>query len=202
MKFLKYFSLLSNETYGISLDLQEDVSSDNIGYINLPIQHIFCLVRKCLYFSNVNWRLALAICLYKDWIMSCCSCQPSPGPERSAGLRSGVKHSVLWENWQNRFSKRYFQENILWAQLLHLFVFRKNTKILHGDVCSSWLAGTFRRPAPTFCKNVCVWLHGPLLHQNHICANIPPFGMVFQSYLKCCLQGYSSHFAPNNTLNF
>ena len=39
-----------------------------------------------------------------DWIMSPSSCWPSASPERSSGWRSGVRHSVLWENWQNRCS--------------------------------------------------------------------------------------------------
>ena len=31
-------------------------------------------------------------------------------PERSSGLRSGVRYPVLWENWQNRSRERCFQE--------------------------------------------------------------------------------------------
>ena len=49
-------------------------------------------------------------------------------PERSPEWRSGMRPSVLWANWQNRSSDRYFQEKILWAQFLHLFICRKALK--------------------------------------------------------------------------
>ena len=61
--------------------------------------------------------------------MSCFNCWPWTHPERSSGWRSGMKHSVLWENWQKRSLDSYFQEAIiLWAQFLHLVISRKALK--------------------------------------------------------------------------
>ena len=39
------------------------------------------------------------------------------------------------------------------------------------------------------------------LHQNHTYTDLPLhlFGLVSQSYLKCCLLGCSPHFAPSKT---
>ena len=39
------------------------------------------------------------------------------------------------------------------------------------------------------------------LHQNRIYMDLPSylFGAVSQSYLRCCLPGYSPHFVPNKT---
>ena len=95
---------------------------------------------------------------------------------------------------------RYFQEKILCAQLLHILISRKSTKILHGDVCSLWRAVTFRRLAAIFCKMVLGCMYIPF-HLNHICPDVPTwlFGVVFQSYLKCCLLGYSLPFDLNKT---
>ena len=61
----------------------------------------------------------------------------------------------------------------------HVYI---STKIINGDICSSWLVVTFTRLAAVFCKNVCYL-----------------FGAVSQRYLKYCLLGYSPHFAPNKT---
>ena len=118
--------------------------------------------------TYTNWRLALAICLYMDWIMSHCSCWPSTPPERSSGWRSGV--SMLCPGKTGRTGLqmvRYFQE-ILWAQFLH------RLRSTNGDVCSLWLAVTFTRLAATFCK-MCAWFAcTSQLQQNHIYADFPP----------------------------
>ena len=141
-------------------------------------------------FSAMNWSLALGICLYMDWIMSCCSCMTLNTPERSSGWRSGVGRSVLWENWQNRSSGRYFQEKLLWVQFLHLLLSRKALKsftVTSAPCDQQW---------PIKCVLGCMYLP---LHQKHIYTDISPhlFGVVFQSSLKCGLPGYSPGFAPN-----
>ena len=46
---------------------------------------------------------------------------------------------------------QYFQESILWIQLLYLLISRKVLKTLHGDICFSKLTITFMRLAKT-CK--------------------------------------------------
>ena len=106
------------------------------------------------------------------------------------------------KNWQNRssdshiFSGDHFMSPILASPRIW-----KSTQFLHGDVCSSGLAVTFTRLAETFCKKICAWLHILPLHQNHIYTDLPHyvFGAVSQSYLRCCLPSYSSHFLPNKT---
>ena len=45
------------------------------------------------------------------------SCAAAPAgfqylPERSSGWRAEIRHSMLWENWQDRSSGRYFRESI------------------------------------------------------------------------------------------
>ena len=84
----------------------------------------------------------------------------------------------------------FFQEPILWVQ----FLVQKNTKILHGVDCSL-------RPAESFCKKLCSWLHVFPLHQNHVYTDLLTchFGAVSKSYLWCCLPGCSPHFAPDET---
>ena len=112
-------------------------------------------------------------------------------PDRSSGWRA----EMCWgRNWRNRSSDRYFQEPILWAQVLYLLVSRKALKILHGDNCSSWLRATlFKKYVPgcmlsPFPQITCILTFPPCL-----------FGAVSQSYLKCCLLGCSPHFTPNKT---
>jgi len=82
-------------------------------------------------------------------------------PWKEFGVESR-KEALCWGrgegDWQDRLSERYFQEPILWAQILILPHIYKSTKILHGDGCSSWLA-------ETFWKN-CTGLHVFSLHQN------------------------------------
>ena len=40
-----------------------------------------------------------------------------------------MRHSVLWgKNWKGKFSDRHFQEPILCAQFLYLFISRKALK--------------------------------------------------------------------------
>ena len=57
---------------------------------------------------------------------------------------------------------------------------------------------TFTTLAVNFCK-MCVCLYLPL-RPNLMCADVPPTSrVVFQNFLKCCLLGYSPHFAPNKT---
>ena len=113
-------------------------------------------------------------------------------PERSSGWRAEMRNSVL-EGKTGRTGLqivRYSQEPILWAQFLYLLISRK---ALHGDICSSWLAKTWKK------KKKSAWLHVLPLHQNSIYPGIPPyfFGAVSQSSLICCLLGYSPHFAPH-----
>ena len=144
----------------------------------------------------MNWRLALAIYLYTDWIMSHHSCWLSTLPERAQGGdqewgslgsgktgRTGLQIDI--------FRRRFYEPN----SCISLYLEK------HGDVCSSWLAVNFMRPAATVCKNVCsVSCTSPFTKVTYI-LTFPHclFGAVFQSYLKCCLLGYNPPFAPNKT---
>lgn len=123
----------------------------------------------------MNWRLAFAIWLYKDWITSHCSCCPSTPPERSSMWRSEVRHSMLWENRKNRSSDIYIQE-ILWAQFLRLLISRKALK------CFMVTSAPHDQQQPS-AKCILDCMHLPL-HQNHIFTDLSPylFGEVFQSF--------------------
>ena len=58
------------------------------------------------------------------------------------GIQSGHPKEalVLWKNWQNRSSDRYFQEQILGAQFLHLLISRKALNSFMVIPVPSWLA--------------------------------------------------------------
>ena len=123
----------------------------------------------------------------------------STPPERSPEWWSGVRPSVLWVNWQNRSSDRYFQEKILWAQFLHLFISRKALKsfmVMSTPCDCSNLYETSRK-----LQKICAWLHVFPLHQNLIYTSLPGSfcRAVSQSYLRYCLPGCSPHFAPDKT---
>ena len=78
----------------------------------------FFKLSSCLLLRVVNYKLALAVYLYEDQIVCCCSCQFSTPSERSSGWRSEMRHSVLNGSGTGRTGLqivRYFQEPILWA---------------------------------------------------------------------------------------
>ena len=119
-------------------------------------------------FGHVNWRLALAIHLYMGWIMSHCSCWHSGPPERSSGWRSGVRHSVLWENWQNRpLDSEVFSGEIFYEPgFFHLPRLRKALKLL-----AKISAPCDQQQPPT---KMCAWLHILPLSKSHVCWPLPP----------------------------
>ena len=62
----------------------------------------FTLIRsffKLKFFKGevVSFKLTLAMYLYKDQVMSRCSCWPSTPSERSSECRSGMSKHVFWE---------------------------------------------------------------------------------------------------------
>ena len=85
---------------------------------------------------------------------------------------------------------------ILWAQFSPLLISRKALKILHGDVCCSWLAVTFTRLPETFCKKNMCFIACTFTKITYILTPHYLFGAVSQRYLKCCLPDYSLHFVP------
>ena len=89
---------------------------------------------------------------------------------------------------------RYFQELILWIQFLCLLTCRKTLKSMVITVpCKQ------QKPSKNVClifeqKNMCkIYVHA----FNKITYILTIFGVVCQSYLKCCLPDYRLHFAPN-----
>ena len=98
------------------------------------------------------------------------SCAAAPAgfqylPERSSGWRAEMRHSMLWENWQDSSSDRYFQELISWAWSLYLLISRK--------VWKSFMVMTAPHDCSNLLQKICAWLHGVSLHQNHICTDHP-----------------------------
>ena len=86
--------------------------------------------------------------------------------ERSPEWRSGMRPSVLWANWQNRSSDRYFQEKILWAQFLHLFISRKALKSFMV-MSTPWDCSNLYETSRKLQKNMCLVACIPL-HQSHV----------------------------------
>ena len=95
-----------------------------------------CKIVQDLKTVDKNLELAKDICHLPPWGLSPvrCSCRPLTCL-KSSGWTTGMRRSVLQENW----CTSYFQELILWAQCLHLFISNKSTKSLHGDITSSSL---------------------------------------------------------------
>ena len=86
-------------------------------------------------FRFVNWRLALSVFLYTNWIMRHFSWQGEAGD--NSDWRLGLRHSGHWENRQKKSSYRYFQEWILWAQFLHLLKSLKYFMVTSVSMTSS-----------------------------------------------------------------
>ena len=156
--------------------------------------------------STTNWQLpralprafakdwttkAFVICPYRDWIPCCYSCWPSTVPEGVQGpVRSSVLQGICWD--RSLDSWMLFGTDFMIPVLVSPHIWR-STKSLHSDIRSSWVTRTF-------CKMSASWhwtLPSPkpcILTFPHCC-----FGAVSQGYLRCCLLGYSLHFAPNKT---
>ena len=136
--------------------------------------------------------------------MLCCSCWLSTWPEKEFRVesrnearyavpgvaKSGTRLSDWTEpcsgkSWWNRSSDNWIFPG---ADFMSSYV--ENTKIPHGNDCSSWLAESIS-------KKICAWLHVLPLHQNHIYTGLPRclFGAVSQSYLRYCLLGYSPRYS-------
>ena len=102
-----------------------------------------------------------------------------------------IKNEALCalENWQNRSSDRYFQEQILWAQFLHLLISRKALKSF---------TTTFHDQQEPSAKNACLIAHTPPSPKSHIYWPFSYlFGVVSQSYLRYWFPGCSPYFAPD-----
>ena len=93
---------------------------------------------------------------------------------------------------------RYFQRKILWVEFLHLLLSRKALKPFTW--CLLLMTSSNLHETSSYLLKECVLdcVYSPLTTISYI-LTFPPyiFGAVSQSYLKCCLPGYSSHFAPN-----
>ena len=88
---------------------------------------------------------------------------------------------------------RYFQELISCSQSSHLLISRKG--LIPFMVTSAPLDWQ-----KIFCK-ISAWLHWrPPSPKSHILTFLPYFFVaVSQSYLRCCLPGWSPHIAPDKT---
>ena len=99
-------------------------------------------------------------------LSSHCSNWPSTHSDWSSGWRSGMRRSVLWETSRTGLQigiNRYFQEEILRAQILHLLISRKDKvvhsekdKVVHSDICCSWVAASLCQDA---CSTACTPFH-------------------------------------------
>ena len=123
-----------------------------------------------------------------------------PAPQNPLPLPSHLQPSAIQQPYIFQ-SERFWLQNLSGVNFTHSILVSphiwKNTKILHGDIYSLWLAITFMRLVETFRKKICAWLHVLPLHQNHIYIDLPP--LLLWSSLRCYIPGYSPHFAPNKT---
>ena len=80
--------------------------------------------------DTLNYRWALAICLYKDEVTSCSAQWPSTIPESSSGWRvgMGVLCALGKIGRTGLQMARNFREKVIWAQLLHLLISGKPQK--------------------------------------------------------------------------
>ena len=172
-------------------DVPGTIRGTSVGEKNLPPQNISLPCRITL-----SWKATIAQKTQEETlIFSLTACEleigtwhlPKPGlsheplqlttvdtPWKSSWGRSGVRCSVLWENWQNRSSERYFKEKIFTSPVLASPCKQKSTKNLHGDICSSWRAATF-------CKMCADYMY-LRLHQNHTSTDRPPASL--EQYLR------------------
>ena len=79
---------------------------------HLPAGYLDLFTETCSLLWTGDCCLPSASTQIESW--AAVAANPEHPPKRSSGWRSGVRHSVLWENWQNRSSNRYFQE-IWWV---------------------------------------------------------------------------------------
>ena len=117
--FLLQFSFtysFSSSSPGVRISIKSETPDDIVSYrLALP------------------WVLAIYLC--KDSTMCCCSCWPSILPGRSSGWKAHMRYPVLWEKlagqvfrYSDIFRNQFYEPNSC---------IQKNTKILHGDDCSS-----------------------------------------------------------------
>ena len=71
-----------------------------------------------------NFTLSLTIWHYQDGVISHWHHWLSTHPARRSGQRSEMRHSVLWENWQNKPLEKYFQR-FYEPILLYILIYRK-----------------------------------------------------------------------------
>ena len=154
--------------------------------------------------------MPLAFYHYKDWLPCCCSCWPSALRQKESRVESKSEALCSWSggggNWQDRtsdsliFSGADFMSPVLISP--HIW---KSTKILHGDDCSSWLTEIFMKLVETFWKNMYSIVCIPPSPKSYILTfRDYIFGAISQGQSlpvprKCCLPGFSPHFAPNKT---
>lgn len=122
---------------------------------------------------------------------------PAAAPPPLKEFRVGLESEAPWETGRTSLQIiRYFQEILLAQRLLGI---EKSTKILHGDVCSSWLAATVTRPAVTFCKPWAWWPGPRPSPASHTSCPTLPLHSGLPRALKRCLLGSGPHAAPSKT---
>ena len=134
--------------------------------------------------------------------MGCCSFNTS-----WKEFRVEIRNAALCA-WQEKLSGQDFRQLDIFRKTLYepnswISSYLESTKIVHGDVCSLWLAVTLMRLAATFCKKyVPDCMYSPFTKVTS--ALISPtsrhlFGAVSKTYLRWCLPGYSPQPVPNKT---
>lgn len=140
--------------------------------------------------ANVTYKLALAIysTSIKLWATGVADLQQT-WKEFSIDIRNEVLHAL---GKTDKTGLWYFQESILWPQFLHFLLL----SLLEENKNLLWWYLLLVTGSKLLQKVVCSWFHVFCLHQNHIYTDLPYphlLGAVSQSYMKCCLLGYSPH---------
>ena len=147
--------------------------------------------------GSVNYKMALAVgachLLHKDEIMCCkqLSCWPSTLPE-------GVQGGGVGPGGTDLQIVRYSQKLILWAQSLYFLISRKELKSFMVATLSHDQQKLHETNRNFLQKNKHLIACIPVSSKSHIYHTSPyHFGANSQSYLRCCVPGYSPYFAPN-----
>ena len=119
------------------------------------------------------------------------SCWPSTLPEGVQGGGVGPGRTDLQ-------IVRYSQKLILWAQSLYFLISRKELKSFMVATLSHDQQKLHETNRNFLQKNKHLIACIPVSSKSHIYHTSPyHFGANSQSYLRCCVPGYSPYFAPN-----
>ena len=171
----------------------------------LEINRLYSTHIDCTHFLNTraSYKLAFTKSTANDWTTNWHVPSTSTRIKSWAAAAADFQHPLKRAQAENRYDPlcvlgktgrtglqivRYLQR-ILWAQFLHLLIIRKMLTSLWWHL----LPMTSSKPL-TKCELDCTELFPEIIYDT----DLPPCLLVAisQHNLKCCLLGFSPHFAP------